>query len=54
MKLNSDQITTALGIAGAVVTALQPVVAGGSMTPYGIGMAILVAMFGFFTNRKSQ
>jgi len=52
MQLNNDKITTALGIIGGVVQAITPVFAGESLTPTGIITGILIALFGYFTNRQ--
>jgi|GEM_PF-6562163 len=54
MTLNNDKITTTLGIIGGVASAITPVFAGANVTPQGIIMGLLMALFGFFTNRQSK
>jgi hypothetical protein len=58
---DTDMITTAVGIAGAVATAASPVLnavqPGTSMHPQDwtqLGAAVLFAILGFFTNKKSN
>lgn len=52
MKLDNDKITTILGTVSGVAVALEPVFTGASMTPQGLILGVLMALFGFFTNRR--
>jgi len=52
--MNADKITTLLGIVSGVAQAIAPVFAGGMPTPSGIITGILIALFGFFTNRSAK
>lgn len=59
MKITRDTATTVLGGIGAVVTAVEPVMAASSGTMHQqdyiqLAMAAIMALFGWFTNKKEK
>ena len=57
MKMDKDKLTTALGVAASAITAAQPVVnatqgAMHSQDYLQLAFAVVMAVFGFFTNKK--
>ena len=54
MKLNPDQITTAIGFLSAVWFAIEPIIKTGAFNAQGLLLAAATAAFGFFTNKTPK
>ena len=54
MKLNHDYITTILGGIVAAAVAIQPMLSEGKVDWSKIGIAAIIAGFGYFTNKAQN
>ena len=56
MKFNSDVVTTILGLVSAITIAGQQAIAayhGGTINWFNVAGAVVIAAFGYFTNKKT-